>query len=79
MPGAIQVPPGGMPILLGPEGPTTGGYPQIAIIDRCSWTRLAAVQPGGRIRFEPGTVEESRRKWQERETIFHDPESWQKA
>ncbi|MBL8113744.1 MAG: biotin-dependent carboxyltransferase family protein, partial [Acidobacteria bacterium] len=30
LPGAVQVPAGGSPILLGPDGPVTGGYPKIA-------------------------------------------------
>ena len=30
--GAIQVPPSGEPIVLGPDHPTTGGYPVIAVI-----------------------------------------------
>lgn len=30
--GAIEVPPGGTPIVLGPEHPTTGGYPVIAVV-----------------------------------------------
>jgi biotin-dependent carboxylase-like uncharacterized protein len=30
--GAIQVPPSGEPIVLGPDHPTTGGYPVVAVI-----------------------------------------------
>ena len=30
--GAIQVPPSGQPILLGPDHPTTGGYPVLAVV-----------------------------------------------
>jgi allophanate hydrolase subunit 2 len=30
--GAIQVPPSGEPIVLGPDHPTTGGYPVVAVV-----------------------------------------------
>jgi allophanate hydrolase subunit 2 len=30
--GAIEVPAGGMPIVLGPDHPTTGGYPVLAVV-----------------------------------------------
>ncbi len=32
LPGAIQVPSGGQPIVIMPDGPTTGGYPKIPVI-----------------------------------------------
>ena len=32
LPGALQVPPDGRPILLGPDAPVTGGYPVIAVV-----------------------------------------------
>jgi biotin-dependent carboxylase-like uncharacterized protein len=31
--GAIEVPPDGVPIVLGPEHPTTGGYPVLGVVD----------------------------------------------
>lgn len=30
--GAVQLPPNGRPIILGPDHPTTGGYPLIAVV-----------------------------------------------
>ncbi len=52
IPGTVQIPRSGSPIILGPEGPTTGGYAQIAVLSRTSWTVLAATGPGKTIRFE---------------------------
>jgi biotin-dependent carboxylase-like uncharacterized protein len=43
LPGAIQVPPDGRPVILGPDGPVTGGYPVIAVVtDRSSSTTCPA-------------------------------------
>ena len=33
MAGAIEVPPDGVPIVLGPEHPTTGGYPVLGVVE----------------------------------------------
>ena len=38
--GAIEVPPSGEPIVLGPDHPTTGGYPLIAVLARGELGRL---------------------------------------
>jgi len=51
MPGAIQVPPDGQPIILGWDGPVTGGYPVIAGVIAADWPRLAQLQPGDTVRF----------------------------
>ena len=51
MPGAIQVPPDGQPIILGWDGPVTGGYPVIAGIITADMPRLAQLKPGDVIRF----------------------------
>ena len=49
--GAIQVPASGQPIVLGPDHPTTGGYPIIACVTRADFGRLAMQRPGSSIRF----------------------------
>ncbi|MBI2390049.1 MAG: biotin-dependent carboxyltransferase family protein [Deltaproteobacteria bacterium] len=51
VPGTVQLPPDGRPIVIGPDGPTTGGYPVVGVLDRESRWRLARVRPGGRVRF----------------------------
>lgn len=78
LPGTIQVPRTGQPIVLGPEGPTTGGYPQIGILCRISWTKLAETRPGGSIRFEWIDVIKARQLWEYRNSIFQLEEAWQK-
>jgi biotin-dependent carboxylase-like uncharacterized protein len=50
-PGAIQVPDGGTPIVLMPDGPTVGGYPKIAVVIGADLGRLAQRNPGETVRF----------------------------
>jgi len=49
--GAIEVPHDGTPIVLGPEHPTTGGYPIIAVVTRADLGALFAIRLGGAVRF----------------------------
>jgi allophanate hydrolase subunit 2 len=49
--GAIEVPRDGQPIVLGPEHPTTGGYPVIAVIAGDDLGRFFATGVGRQVRF----------------------------
>jgi biotin-dependent carboxylase-like uncharacterized protein len=60
-PGAIQITEAGMPILLGPDRPTTGGYPVIACIASVDLPALGQLRPRDRLRFQPVAVDEARR------------------
>ena len=51
LPGAIQVPPDGQPIILGWDGPVTGGYPVAASVISADWPRLAQLRPGDAVSF----------------------------
>lgn len=64
LPGAIQVPPSGQPIILGWDGPVTGGYPVIAGVISADLPRLAQLGPGDRLRFCIVTHEEALQAWQ---------------
>jgi biotin-dependent carboxylase-like uncharacterized protein len=57
LPGAVQIPPDGQPIILGWDGPVTGGYPVIAGVIAADWPRLAQLRPGDAVRFETIEVE----------------------
>ena len=59
--GAVQIPPGGSPIILGPDGPTLGGYPKIAVIIRADLPRLGQLCPGTKVYFERVSVDDARR------------------
>lgn len=52
--GAIEVPGDGLPIVLGPEHPTTGGYPVIGVIATASLGRFFATGIGRAVRFVAG-------------------------
>jgi biotin-dependent carboxylase-like uncharacterized protein len=49
--GSIQVTSAGMPVVLGPDHPVTGGYPVIAVVIDRHLDRLAQVRPGETLRF----------------------------
>jgi allophanate hydrolase subunit 2 len=51
VPGALQVPPDGRPILLGPDAPVTGGYPVIAVVHSQDLSAAAQLRPGDPVRF----------------------------
>jgi len=50
--GAIQVTPSGQPILLGPDHPTTGGYPVIAVVSAADLALAGQLAPGSSVRFD---------------------------
>lgn len=49
--GAVQLPPSGNPIIVGPDGPLTGGYQRIATVANTSLRNLAWQLPGDQISF----------------------------
>jgi biotin-dependent carboxylase-like uncharacterized protein len=49
--GAVQVPPDGLPIILGPDAPVTGGYPVIAIL--ADLDAAAQLRPGDTVLLSP--------------------------
>lgn len=49
--GAIQIAADGQPILFGPDHPTTGGYPVIAVVDERELSTVAQLAPGTVVRF----------------------------
>lgn len=57
--GAIQVPASGLPIILGPDRPVTGGYAKIATVIARDWPVLAQSPPGTAIRFQAVTLGEA--------------------
>jgi biotin-dependent carboxylase-like uncharacterized protein len=51
VPGAVQVPPSGQPIVLLADVPTTGGYPVIAVVAERDLSKIAQLRPGDELRF----------------------------
>lgn len=60
--GAIQRTLDGHLIVLGPDGPTVGGYPIQAVVCRADRDHLAQLRPGDEVRFESISVEEARER-----------------
>lgn len=51
--GTVQVTPSGQPIVLGPDGPTIGGYPKIAVVASEDLPWLGQLVPGQGVAFAP--------------------------
>lgn len=49
--GAVQVPPGGEPVLFLADHPVTGGYPVVAVVVDADVDRAAQLRPGQRVRL----------------------------
>lgn len=49
--GAIQVPPNGLPVILGPDHPVTGGYPVVGVVIDDDMDKVAQVRAGQRVRL----------------------------
>jgi antagonist of KipI len=65
--GAVQVPPGGMPIVLFVEHQTTGGYPKPANVVSADFSRLGQLRPRDEVRFESVTFERATELLREQE------------
>ena len=50
-PGTVQITNDGLPVILGVDGQTIGGYPKIAHVIRADLDALGQLRPGDRVRF----------------------------
>lgn len=71
--GAIQVPPGGEPVLLFVDHQTTGGYPVIAAVVRADLWRVGQLRPGERLRFALVAMPEAQRLAREQDAWLRSP------
>lgn len=69
--GAVQVPDGGAPIVLMPDGPTVGGYPKIAVVASADLPSLSQRAPGDEVRFRVVSVEEAQAAYRWRALQLH--------
>ncbi|MBB4480547.1 biotin-dependent carboxyltransferase family protein [Rhizobium etli] len=60
VPGVIQVPPGGEPIVQMSDANTAGGYPKVAGVIECDLWRLGQARIGARLKFVRSTHAEAR-------------------
>jgi biotin-dependent carboxylase-like uncharacterized protein len=69
LPGTVQIPGDGLPIIMLYER-TIGGYARIARVVRADLDRLAHLKPGDYVLFELIEMTEAERLWEERQKIF---------
>jgi antagonist of KipI len=62
LPGAIQVPKSGRPILMMCDAQTTGGYPKIATVISSDLSKLGQAKPNDTIKFTKTTLREAQEK-----------------
>jgi antagonist of KipI len=67
LPGTVQLPPSGQPIVLMAEAPVTGGYPRIGQVAAVDLPRLAQRRPGDAVCFRHDTLEHAITRLAERE------------
>ena len=65
--GTMQLPPGGVPIVLMADGQTTGGYPRIGEVASVDLPLMAQLKPGDRVRFRPVSVQDAQREYVDHE------------
>ncbi|MDI3481939.1 MAG: antagonist of KipI [Tepidanaerobacteraceae bacterium] len=71
LPGAVQIPGNGKPIIMLKDAQTTGGYAKIATAISVDLSRLAQLKPGDRIKFRPVSLEEAHRLLKEEEEVLN--------
>ncbi|HTH67982.1 MAG TPA: biotin-dependent carboxyltransferase family protein [Rhodanobacter sp.] len=59
LPGTLQLPPSGQPIVLMAEAPVTGGYPRIGQLAAVDLPRLAQRRPGDTVCFRDSSMDEA--------------------
>jgi len=59
VPGAVQLPAGGRPIVLMADYQTAGGYPVVAVVISASMPVAAQLAPGDEVRFEEVSIEKA--------------------
>ncbi|WP_039054833.1 5-oxoprolinase subunit PxpC [Enterobacter sp. Bisph1] len=75
LPGVIQVPSGGQPIVLMNDAQTTGGYPRIACVIEADMYHLAQIPPGQPIHFVQCSLDEALKARRE-QRLFLDQLAW---
>lgn len=59
LPGTVQLPPDGLPIILLVDAQTIGGYPVIGHVIAADLPRVAQLRPGDQVRWRPATMSEA--------------------
>lgn len=71
-PGAVQVTNDGLPVIIGVDGQTIGGYPKIVHVIRADLDILAQLRPGTLVRFVKVSIEEADIAAEERDAMIRE-------
>lgn len=71
LPGTVQLPPGGLPVILLADAQTTGGYPRIAKIIEADLWKLAHIPVGQQIKLVPCKIDEAVNALRELQQYLH--------
>jgi antagonist of KipI len=72
IPGVIQLPPGGNPLVLMRDAQTTGGYARVAVVIAADLGLLAQLKPGDETSFREVSLEDARLAASERQKALQD-------
>jgi antagonist of KipI len=72
LPGAVQIPGSGKPILVMQDAQTTGGYPKIAVVISSDLPLLGQAKPGGAIGFSRVTLKEAQERLRQHNVLLND-------
>jgi len=61
--GTIQCPENGLPIVLGPDAQTLGGYPRIFQVAKVDRFLIGQMRPGDRLKFQLISLEDAEKLW----------------
>jgi KipI family sensor histidine kinase inhibitor len=67
LPGTVQLPPDGQPIILLADAQTVGGYPVIGHVIAADLALVAQLRPGDVVRWRPATIDEAHRALREQD------------
>ncbi len=70
LPGAIQVPKNGKPIVMMRDAQTTGGYPKIAVIISSDLSMVGQAKPNDAVEFSKITLKEAHKKLREYDKLL---------
>lgn len=72
LPGTIQLPPDGQPILLLADSQTIGGYPVLGHVASADLRLAAQLRPGDELVFEPASRSEAHAAWHQQHDLLTD-------
>ena len=70
LPGAVQLPPDGLPLVTLVDGPTIGGYPVLGVVPAADLPRLGQLRPGDPVQFGEATPEAARDLWRRQQALL---------